>query len=247
MRPGRCTLVCLALVTGCAPGAAPQATTQDPDSTHAAAAAEHAMSGMSMPTVVEDLHMKLTPERRAAPGDSTRAAALVTRVRGTLAKYRDVRVAEADGFHLFLPGVKHQPVYHYTNRLYALEAMVRFDPDHPTSLLYQRGPGDSLVLVGAMYTAPARLADDDLDQRIPLSIARWHEHVNWCIPPRGGIQHWRDSTGGRPVSAPSSTMATAEAIGLCGPNTGRSEEHTSELQSPDHLVCRLLLEKKKRY
>src|SRR5258708_26513675 len=28
---------------------------------------------------------------------------------------------------------------------------------------------------------------------------------------------------------------------------GRSEEHTSELQSPDHLVCRLLLEKKKKY
>src|SRR5207244_12412828 len=27
--------------------------------------------------------------------------------------------------------------------------------------------------------------------------------------------------------------------------TVRSEEHTSELQSPDHLVCRLLLEKKK--
>src|SRR5258708_16879866 len=26
----------------------------------------------------------------------------------------------------------------------------------------------------------------------------------------------------------------------------RSEEHTSELQSPDHLVCRLLLQKKKR-
>src|SRR5947208_10973251 len=31
-----------------------------------------------------------------------------------------------------------------------------------------------------------------------------------------------------------------------GSSTGpRSEEHTSELQSPDHLVCRLLLEKKK--
>src|SRR5258708_9847447 len=26
----------------------------------------------------------------------------------------------------------------------------------------------------------------------------------------------------------------------------RSEEHTSELQSPDHLVCRLLLDKKKK-
>src|SRR5258708_15098387 len=32
-----------------------------------------------------------------------------------------------------------------------------------------------------------------------------------------------------------------------GPRLGRrSEEHTSELQSPDHLVCRLLLEKKKK-
>src|SRR5207244_5006785 len=29
-------------------------------------------------------------------------------------------------------------------------------------------------------------------------------------------------------------------------NVVRSEEHTSELQSPDHLVCRLLLEKKNR-
>src|SRR5258708_15553588 len=32
--------------------------------------------------------------------------------------------------------------------------------------------------------------------------------------------------------------------GTNGP-VARSEEHTSELQSPDHLVCRLLLEKKK--
>src|SRR5258708_26932848 len=31
---------------------------------------------------------------------------------------------------------------------------------------------------------------------------------------------------------------------LCSSMPGRSEEHTSELQSPDHLVCRLLLEKK---
>src|SRR5258708_5483439 len=45
-----------------------------------------------------------------------------------------------------------------------------------------------------------------------------------------------------------------EEINRCGGNSGachgqmynmRSEEHTSELQSPDHLVCRLLLEKKK--
>src|SRR5258708_22814051 len=34
-------------------------------------------------------------------------------------------------------------------------------------------------------------------------------------------------------------------LGLA-PQGRRSEEHTSELQSPDHLVCRLLLEKKKK-
>src|SRR5258708_2696754 len=32
----------------------------------------------------------------------------------------------------------------------------------------------------------------------------------------------------------------------CAYPASRSEEHTSELQSPDHLVCRLLLEKKKK-
>src|SRR5207244_12305762 len=38
-----------------------------------------------------------------------------------------------------------------------------------------------------------------------------------------------------------------EALQIAGGNGYmRSEEHTSELQSPDHLVCRLLLEKKNR-
>src|SRR5258708_32017313 len=42
-----------------------------------------------------------------------------------------------------------------------------------------------------------------------------------------------------------------ETIEITGGEIGqhladRSEEHTSELQSPDHLVCRLLLEKKKK-
>src|SRR5258708_29036867 len=38
-----------------------------------------------------------------------------------------------------------------------------------------------------------------------------------------------------------------EVLGVSGRTTcSRSEEHTSELQSPDHLVCRLLLEKKKK-
>src|SRR5438552_10239063 len=40
---------------------------------------------------------------------------------------------------------------------------------------------------------------------------------------------------------PGITFSVAGAQAL-----SRSEEHTSELQSPDHLVCRLLLEKKKK-
>src|SRR5438552_13476379 len=42
-------------------------------------------------------------------------------------------------------------------------------------------------------------------------------------------------------------LTTAQQNGVPIPQLigDRSEEHTSELQSPDHLVCRLLLEKKK--
>src|SRR2546422_6560479 len=45
-----------------------------------------------------------------------------------------------------------------------------------------------------------------------------------------------------------SVLASAEAIVRSGmrPRRTRSEEHTSELQSRLHLVCRLLLEKKKK-
>src|SRR5258708_11947696 len=40
-------------------------------------------------------------------------------------------------------------------------------------------------------------------------------------------------------------LRTARFMPICRSHRMRSEEHTSELQSPDHLVCRLLLEKKK--
>src|SRR5258708_26708940 len=48
---------------------------------------------------------------------------------------------------------------------------------------------------------------------------------------------------------PENTLAAQRgllAILMRLPTFNRSEEHTSELQSPDHLVCRLLLEKKKK-
>src|SRR2546422_3087844 len=64
----------------------------------------------------------------------------------------------------------------------------------------------------------------------------------------------------RPPSRPSASIASASsAVLMCSFTSffthsaeamlaeGRSEEHTSELQSRLHLVCRLLLEKKKIY
>src|SRR5436189_1533116 len=51
----------------------------------------------------------------------------------------------------------------------------------------------------------------------------------------------------RTVCSPPQPMPSASSIsGVCRrEQTVRSEEHTSELQSPMYLVCRLLLEKKK--
>src|SRR5256885_2836250 len=48
------------------------------------------------------------------------------------------------------------------------------------------------------------------------------------------------------IRGPSAATSTSRADGLNARRAGRSEEHTSELQSPCNLVCRLLLEKKKR-
>src|SRR5437899_6591367 len=56
----------------------------------------------------------------------------------------------------------------------------------------------------------------------------------------------RGGNGGRGAepAAPAAACGTP-AGGAFGSTTWRSEEHTSELQSLRHLVCRLLLEKKK--
>src|SRR5258708_13126858 len=51
------------------------------------------------------------------------------------------------------------------------------------------------------------------------------------------------SAGAQQARASSSRPAALRRLAPAG---RRSEEHTSELQSPDHLVCRLLLEKKKQ-
>src|SRR5436309_14908354 len=61
-------------------------------------------------------------------------------------------------------------------------------------------------------------------------------------PPRSTLFPYTTLFRSCPATSP--TMATWRRASCCGQS--RSEEHTSELQSRENLVCRLLLEKKKK-
>jgi hypothetical protein len=202
---GATPLVCPAQSTPSEPSAI------DSSDHHATAAANEAMVG----SMANNPHFRLTPVHTANPADSARAAALVATIRRTLAKYRDVRQAESDGYRKFLPDVP-QPVYHFTNYAYALQERFRFDPTKPTSLLYRSQPDRSLELIGVMYDDGPRTSLEELDRRVPLSIARWHQHVNWCVPPRAQKERWTETREGQPVFGPQSPIADSAACEAVG-------------------------------
>jgi hypothetical protein len=128
-------------------------------------------------------HMRMSTLREAQPGDDQKAQEIVVQARQALEKYKDYKVALAEGFKIFLPNVP-QPMYHFSSMENAVKAAFQFDPLKPTSLLYEK-TGGGYKLIGAMYTAPYRFTEEQLDQRIPLSVAQWHQHVNFCRPPAG--------------------------------------------------------------
>jgi hypothetical protein len=143
----------------------------------ASAHAMHSMEGhMNMGP-----HMKMTALHPAKPGDAERAKEIAETARKASEHYLDYHTALAESFQIFHPEVP-QKMYHFTNYGYAMEARARFNPEHPTSLLYEK-QGDNYKLIGVMYTAPKSLGEDELNERIPLSVAQWHEHVNFCAPP----------------------------------------------------------------
>jgi hypothetical protein len=170
----------------------------------------------SVPAANEALHMVMTPKRRVAAGDSARAAEIAATLRASIAKYADTATAVADGYRMFAPQIKNQRVYHFTRGWNAVQEAFRFDPAKPTSLLYVRRSDGTLHLVGGMYTAPKRFDAARLDERVPLSIAQWHKHVKWCVPPRGQPARWLERTNGAPVFGPESPVATkadCDAVG----------------------------------
>src|SRR6267143_1095708 len=129
------------------------------------------------------LHMRMTAMHPGSPEDTARANEVVTQLRAGLEKYKDYHVALNEGYKIFLPNLP-QPEYHFTNYVNGFFEAFSFDPSRPTSLLYKK-TSDGFELVGAMYSMSKRATEEQLNARIPLSIAMWHLHTNLCMPPRG--------------------------------------------------------------
>ena len=179
--------------------------TRGADASDPGHAVNDAMSGV----MKANPHMRMSPERAASAADSARAAQIVVDARAALQKYKDVHVAEREGYRIFAPNVP-QDVYHFTSLGAAVREHFAFDVARPSSLLYRKHADGSFSLVGAMYTAPKRFGLEKLDARVPISIARWHKHVNWCIPKRGETARWGERRDGAPVFGPESPIASAD-------------------------------------
>ena len=129
-------------------------------------------------------HMHMSALRAIQPGDQDKADKLVGEVMLAMTQWKDWREAEKAGYKIFLPNIP-QEEYHFTNWKFALENEFKFNPSHPTSLLYKKTGADQYELVGAMFTAPKRFTEDRINERVPLSITQWHQHTNFCQAPKG--------------------------------------------------------------
>ncbi len=129
-------------------------------------------------------HMYLTTLRPTKDGDRQKADAIIAAAREAMKPYGDYHKALADGYRIFLPNIP-QPLYHLTNYQNGREAAQHFDPRKPTSLLYRKTADGGYKLIGVMYTDRLAASEDEINDRIPLSIARWHQHINFCKAPPG--------------------------------------------------------------
>jgi hypothetical protein len=131
-------------------------------------------------------HMKWIPLRPANADDVQRAEQIVHTLREALAKYKDYRVAMDEGFAPLHPERKPRH-YHFVNKQHRFVARLRFEPAEPSALLYKKTE-DGYELEGAMYTAPKGMGEDQLNERVPLSVAQWHAHINVCLPPESSVR-----------------------------------------------------------
>jgi hypothetical protein len=151
-------------------------------------AAGKSLSGSSLDA---NPHVYTTVLRTDATGDAQRAQEILDILRRSMAKYKDYRAAIADGYQPFMPK-SDQPLYWFISGRNAYASAYEFNPGHPTSLLYKKSKGN-YELEGAVFTAPKSATESQLNDRIPLSIARWFENVNLCAAPKRAAGQSADS------------------------------------------------------
>jgi hypothetical protein len=135
-------------------------------------------------------HMAITPVWPRQPGDEAKAKGVVAQAKAAMERYKDYRNALADGYVIANPKLE-QPQYHFNNEANARSSDLHFDPSKPTSLLYRHTEYKQYRLEGVMYTARPNSTEEELNERIPLSVARWHEHINFCEAPADRVKDYQ--------------------------------------------------------
>jgi hypothetical protein len=128
-------------------------------------------------------HMQMSLKADPKPGDEARAGEILSAAAGVIAQYRDVNQAVRDGYKPFFPTGRIGEEIHYTNYRYRRVEQQHVDYRRPGSILYKR-TAQGLKAVGVMYSAPADATPEQLDAIVPLSIATWHRHVDFCGGPK---------------------------------------------------------------
>lgn len=165
----------------------------------------------------DDPHVLMTDMRPKAPGDSTQAYAILAELEPAIRKYQDIEVAKAEGYFEF-PGASLLKEVHYINVLRSGAEGDGINPSEPGALLYEQQEDGSMKLVGAMFTAPVEFTEEQLNERVPLSFARWHAHINICTPePITDIAQWlKLDENLQPTFGPVGSITTQEACNAVG-------------------------------
>ena len=129
-------------------------------------------------------HMYMTKLRPAAPQDWAKADEIVGELRESIEKYKDYHAALADGFRAFSCRMFRSP--NITSRIITTASSSR-SRSIPHGLLPCSTSRRlwATTLIGAMYTMPKRVSEDQLNERIPLSVAQWHLHTNLLPASKG--------------------------------------------------------------
>jgi hypothetical protein len=165
------------------------------------------MKGMGPSMAAMAGHMYMTSLRPKQSGDEEKVKAIIAQVKVSIERYRDYHKALADGYVIANPNVN-EPQFHFNNQANILEEAHRFDPTRPSSLLYFQTPTQRYKLEGVMFTVPPNASEEELNARIPLSVVRWHKHINFCAAPADKVNQY---LGKHPKFGMFGSINTAEA------------------------------------